>query len=80
MCIEPVEMYKTADGKIHESEKKAQEHIESQVQEYIEKLIQQADTKHILSQSNIYGIVLKIVPDFKTALAIKNKLNSIFGD
>ena len=76
--IEEVEVYKTNDGKYHDTIEKAQKHVIDQVCEFFDKRLQILP-KERFTRSDIYKIVTTLVGDFDNINDIYNKLDKILG-
>lgn len=60
---EPVEVYRTADGKHHPTEEKALEHVLDKIREEVERSFLPLIEKGKRSQSEIFETVMTLLPD-----------------
>ena len=73
--IEKVEMWRTTDGKLHETPKKAEDHNLNRFCELIDKQIQLHDR---LTASEKFKLITMMFPDYVSALDFVVKANKIF--
>lgn len=79
MAIEEVTMYRTPDGNTFEDKKKAEEHMTDKVCEILEQ-----QTNLIVgsrfTRTDQYKFISGLVPDYLSAVALRNELNKILGE
>lgn len=64
----PVEMYKTSDGKLFDTEERASEHVADLCREIIAARLE--PLKGPLSANEIYRVVMAIIPDGSAAASL----------
>lgn len=75
--IEQVTKYETSDGKLFDSEKEAQEHDIDRAREFFYKRTQFLIDNGNMSASQQFDMILKMLPDYQSAIALSNALTKI---
>lgn len=78
--IEEVNMFKTPDGKLHETEEKAMEHILDKARELLDKRLSSLTMKRMLTRSEQYQLIMTLFPDYRALMNLYVDLSKILGE
>lgn len=72
--MELIQAYKTPDGKIFESENKAEEYVQSKICEIVAQQVELLLKKERYTKTDVLEIVTTIFPDYDTSCQLINEL------